>query len=88
MPDAELYIQSVVGDGLVNVRMLVELVTVRMQGAEDADYRVLFAGQAEHGPGGSAEQNIEQGPVVVKKGPRHGKGNVLSVAVGEDVALL
>lgn len=70
VPDAELYIQSVVGDGLVNVRMLVELVTVRMQGAEDADYRVLFVGQAEHGPGGSAEQNIEQGPVVVKKGPQ------------------
>lgn len=91
VPDAEFYIQSAAGDGQVNVRMLAELATVRMQGAEDADLQALFVGPPEHGPGGDAEQSIEQWPVIVKKGPQpvgHGKGNVLPVAVGEDVALL
>ena len=62
-----------------------------MQGAEDADLHALFTGPPEHGPGGGAEECVEQGPVVVKKGPqevRHGKRDVLPVAVGEDVALL
>ena len=48
-------------------------------------------GPPEHGAGGGAEQSVEQGPVVVKKGPqevRHGKGDMLPVAVWEDVALL
>ncbi len=87
MPD----IEPTAGDRQVNVRMLVELATIGVQGAEDANVHALFAGPPEHGAGGGAEEHVEQGPVVVKKGPQqvgHGKGDVLPVAVGEDVALL
>ncbi len=90
-PYAVFYIQPAAGDGQVNMRMLVELAATGVQGAEDAGLHALFAGPPEHGPGGGAEEGVEQGPVVVKKRPqevRHGKGDVLPVAVGEDVALL
>lgn len=59
--------------------------------AEDTDFHALFAGPPEHGAGGSTEQGIKQGPVVVEEGPQqegHGKSDVLPVAVGKDVALL
>lgn len=45
----------------------------------------------EHGTGGGAEQGVKQGPVVIEKRPQqmgHGEGDMLPVAVGEDVALL
>ncbi len=90
-PDAVFYIEAAAGDGQVNVRMLVELAAVGVQGAEDADLHALPAGPAEHGAGGGAEQGVEERPVVVKKRPQqvgHGKGDVLPVAVGENVALL
>lgn len=51
----------------------------------------LFAGPPEHGAGGSAEQGVEEWPVVVEEGPQqvgHREGDVLPVAVGKDVALL
>lgn len=90
-PDAMFHVESAAGDGQVNVRMLVELAAVGMQGAEDTELHALFAGPAEHGPGGGTEQDVEQGPVVVEKGPQkvgHGKGDMLPVAVGQNVALL
>ena len=90
-PYAVFNIEAATGDGEVNVRMLVELSAVRMKGAEDTDLHALFAGPPEHGPGGSTEQGTEQGPVIVKKGPEqvgHGKGDMLPVAVGKNVALL
>lgn len=86
-----LHTESAAGDGDVNVRMLVELATVGVQGAKDTDLNALFAGPAEHGPGGGPEQGVEEWPVVVEKGPqqvRHGKGDMLPVAVGENMALL
>lgn len=49
-----------------------------------------MARPAEHGAGGAAKQVIEQGPVVVEERPqqvRHGKRDVLPVAVGQDVLL-
>lgn len=73
------------------MRMLVELSAVRMQGAEDTDLHTLFAGPPEHGAGGSPEQGIKQGPVVVEERPQqmgHGEGDMLPFAVGKYVALL
>lgn len=58
---------------------------------QDTDFHALFAGPPEHGAGGSTEQGIKQGPVVVEEGPQqvgHREGDVLPVAVGEDMALL
>ena len=90
-PDAVFNIEATAGDGEVNVRMLVELSAVGMQGAEDTDLHALSAGPPEHGPGGCAEQRIEQGPVVVEEGPQqmgHGEGDMLPVAVGQNMLLL
>lgn len=90
-PDTVLHGESAAGDGDVNVRMLVELTAVGVQGAEDTDLHTLFTHPPEHGPGGSPERVIKQGPVVVEKRPQqvgHGKSDVLPVAVGEDMALL
>lgn len=58
VPDAVFHVESAAGDGLMNMRMLVELSAVRMKGAEDTDLHALFAGPPEHGPGGSAEQGV------------------------------
>lgn len=66
-PDAVYYIESTAAGGEMNVRMLLKLPTVRMQSAEDTDLHALSASPPEHGPGGCAEQNIEQGPVVIEK---------------------
>lgn len=90
-PDAMPDIESATGDGQVNMRMLVELATVRMQGAKNTDLHALSAGPSEHGAGGCTEQGIEQGPVIVEKGPQdmgHGEGNVLPVAVRQNMNLL
>ena len=43
-PDAVLHAEPAAGDGDVNVRMLVELSPVSVQGAEDTDLNALFAG--------------------------------------------
>lgn len=90
-PDTVFNIEASTGDGQMYVRVLVKLATVGMQGAEDTDFHALFAGPPEHGAGGSTEQGIKQGPVVVEEGPQqvgHREGDVLPVAVGEDMALL
>lgn len=65
------------------MRMQVE----RMQGAKNTDLHALSAGPS----GGCTEQGIEQGPVIVGKGPQdmgHGEGNVLPVAVRQNMNLL
>lgn len=84
-------IEAATGDGQMNVRMLVELAAIGVQGAEDTDFHALFTGLPEHGAGGSPEQGIKQGPVVVEEGPQqvgHREGDVLPVAVGKDMTLL
>lgn len=73
------------------MRMLIELTTVRVQGAEDADLHALFTGPSQHGAGGGPEEGIEQWPVVTEKGSEqmgYGKHDVLPVAVGENMRLL
>lgn len=90
-PDAMFYIQPATGDGQVNVRVLVKLAAVRMQGAEDTDLHTLAAGPPEHGAGGGAEQGVEQGPSVVEEGLQqmgHGEGDMLPVTVGQNMLLL
>ena len=71
--------------------MLIELASVGVQGAEDADLDAQLARVPEHGAGGAAKQVIEQQPVVIEERPqqvRHGEGDMLPVAVGQDVLLL
>lgn len=85
-PDAVFNIEPATGDGQMNVRVLVELSTVRMEGAEDIDLQALFACPPEHSPGGSPGQDIKQGPLSLNKG--HSRNDMLPVVVGKDVALL
>lgn len=71
--------------------VLVELATLRMQGAEDTDLHAQFTGLPKHSPGGCPEQRIEKGPVVVEKGPQqvgHGESDMLPVAVGKEMTQL
>ncbi len=51
------------------MRVLIELPTVGVECAKDADFDTLLAGPSEHGAGGAAKQVIEQGSVVVEKRP-------------------
>ncbi len=70
--------------------MLIKLASVGVQRAEDADFDAQLAHVPEHGTGGAAKQVINQRLVVVEKRPEymgHGKGDVLPVAVGQDVLL-
>lgn len=72
------------------MRMLIQLASVGVQRAKDADFDTLSASPAEHGAGSTAKQVVEQRPVVVEKRPqqvRHGEGDMLPVAVGQDVLL-
>lgn len=72
------------------MRVLIELPAIGVERAEDPHFDALLACPAEHGAGGAAEQVIEQGPVVVEERPqqvRHGEGDMLPVAVGQDVLL-
>ncbi len=89
-PGAVFGIEAAAGNGDVDVRVLIQLATIGVQGAEDADLDTLFSSPAEHGAGGTAKQVVEQRPVVTEKGPQqvgHGKGNVLPVTVGKDMLL-
>ena len=75
----------------MNMRMLVELATVGMQGAKDTDFESKATSMFEHGSGGTAKESIEQRPVVVEKRPkqvRHGEGNVLPFAIRQNMPLL
>nr|WP_253893518.1 hypothetical protein [Serratia marcescens] len=71
--------------------MLIELATVGMERTEGTDFDPLLARPEEHGAGGTADQVVEQGPVVVKERPqqmRQGEGDMLPVAVEQDVLLI
>ncbi|CNF36505.1 Uncharacterised protein [Yersinia kristensenii] len=73
------------------MRVLIELSAVGVQRTKDADLDTLPAGPAEHGAGSAAKQVVEQGPVVIEERPQqvgHGEGDMLPVAVGQDVLLL
>ncbi len=90
-PNAVHNIQTTTGDGDVDGRMLIELAAIGVQGAEDADLDAQLARVPEQGAGGTAEQVVEQRPVVAEERPEqvwHGKGDVLPFAVGQDVLLL
>lgn len=87
-PDAVHNVEAAPRDGNVDVRMLIELATVGVQGAEYADLNAQLARVPEHGAGRAAEQVVEQGPVIVKERPEqvwHGEGDVLPVTAGQDV---
>lgn len=90
-PDAVLNVETAPRDRDVDMRVLIELTAVSVQGAEYAWLNALFTGPLQHGAGGAAEQVVEQGPVVVKERPEqvwHGEGDVLPLAVGQNVLLL
>ena len=90
-PDVVFGIEAAAGDGDVDMRVLIELPAVGVLRAKDADFDPLPAGPAEHGPGSAAKQVVEQGPVVIEERPQqvgHGEGDMLPVAVGQDVQLL
>jgi hypothetical protein len=56
----------------------------------DADLDALPACPAEHSAGGAAKQVVEQRPIVIEERPqqvRYGEGDILPVAVGQDVLL-
>ncbi len=72
------------------MRMPIELPAVGMESAEDPLFDTLLACPAEHGLSGAAKQVVKQGPVVVEERPQqmgHSKGDMLPVAVGQDVLL-
>jgi hypothetical protein len=90
-PYAVFDIEPTTGDGDVDVRMLIELAALGMQCAEDADFDAQLARVSEHGTSGAAKQVVEQRSVVVEEWPQqvgHGEGDVLPVAVGQDMLLL
>ena len=90
-PNAVHNVQTTTGDGDVDGRGLIELAAIGVQGAEDADLDAQLARVPEQGAGGTAEQVVEQRPVVAEERPEqvwHGKGDVLPFAVGQDVLLL
>ncbi len=89
-PDVMFDVKATVGNGDMDMRMLIELSAVGVERAEDPHFDALLVCPAEHGTGRTAEQIVEQGPVVVEERPqqmRHGEGNMLPVAVGQDVLL-
>lgn len=60
------------------------------QNPEDADLDAELARVPEHGAGGAAKKVVERRPVVIEERPqqvRHGEGDMLPVAVGQDVLL-
>lgn len=60
--------------------MLIELVSVGVQRAKDADFDTLPASPTKHGAGGAAKQVVEQRPVIIEERPqqvRHGEGDML-----------
>lgn len=70
--------------------MLIELASVGMERAEDADVDAWLARVPEHGASGAAKQVVEQRPVIIEERPqqvRHGEGDMLPVAVRQNVLL-
>jgi len=90
-PYTMLDVEAAGGDGNVNMRGLIKLTVIRVQCVEYARLSALLSGPLQHGAGGAAERLVKQRPVVVKERPeqvRHGKGDVLPLAVGQNVLLL
>lgn len=90
-PHAVFGIETAAGDGNVDVRVLIELASVGVQSAEDADLDAQLARVPEYGASGAAKKVVEQRPVVIEERPQqvgHGEGDMLPVAVGQDVLLL
>jgi len=48
----------------VDMRVLIKLAAVSMQGTEDTDLNTLPACPLQHGAGGAAEQVIRSGPAL------------------------
>ena len=70
--------------------MLIKLASVGVQRAEDADFDAQLARVPEHGACGAAKKVVEQRPVIIEERPqqvRHGEGDVLPVAAGQNVLL-
>jgi len=89
-PYVVLDVETAPRDGDVDMRVLIELTAVSVQGAEYAWLNALFTRPLQHGAGGAAEQVVEQGPVIVKEGTEqewHVKSDVLPLAVGQNVLL-
>lgn len=75
----------------MNMRMLIELATVGVEGAKDTDFEPKASGMFEHSTGGTAKELVEQGPIIVEERPKqvgHGEGDVLPFAIGQNMALL
>ncbi|SFN54830.1 hypothetical protein SAMN05216516_11037 [Izhakiella capsodis] len=53
-PDAVLNVETAPRNGDEDMRVLIELPTVRMQGTENTDFHTLPAGPLQHGAGGAA----------------------------------
>ncbi|KGT86486.1 hypothetical protein NG99_25405 [Erwinia typographi] len=84
-----LNIEAVAGDGNMDVRMLIEQPAVSMEGTEYPHLNALLTRPLQHGAGGAAKEVIEQRSVIVKERPEqvwHGKGDVLPLAIGQNVA--
>nr|ULG15851.1 hypothetical protein 495p2_00100 [Serratia proteamaculans] len=58
-PDVVFNIEAATGNGDVDVRVLIELASVGVQRAEDADFDAQFARVPEHGTGGAAKQVVK-----------------------------
>lgn len=50
------------------MRMLIQLASVGVQRAKDADFDTLSASPAEHGAGSTAKQVVEQRQLLLKNG--------------------
>ncbi len=47
------------GDGDMDMRMLIELSAISVQGTEDTDFDTLFARPLQHSSGGGAKQGVK-----------------------------
>ncbi len=63
-------VQTTTGDGDVDVRVLIELAAIGVQGAEDADLDAQLARVPEQGASGAAEQVVEQRRTPIAQVPQ------------------
>lgn len=60
-------IEAATGNGDADVLVLIELASVCVQGAKDADIDTQLARVPEHGTGGAAKKLVEQQPIVIER---------------------
>ncbi|XWR71195.1 hypothetical protein AHYW_004378 (plasmid) [Providencia manganoxydans] len=75
----------------MNMRMLIELATVGVEGAKDTDFEPKPSGVFEHSTRCTAKELVEQGPIIVEVRPtqvRHRESDVLPFAIRLDMPLL